>query len=62
MNSSGVASAGGAGKALAEWITEGEPTIDLSAVDIRRFGPHHNNKAYLRHMVEESLGWHYILR
>jgi sarcosine dehydrogenase len=39
MNSSGIASAGGAGFALAEWIIAGEPTMDLWAVDIRRFSP-----------------------
>ena len=37
FNSVGIASAGGAGRALAEWIIEGEPGLDLSAVDIRRF-------------------------
>ena len=37
FNSVGIASAGGAGRALAEWIVEGEPTCDLTAVDIRRF-------------------------
>ena len=48
--------------ALAEWITAGEPTMDLSSVDIRRFAPHHNNKRYLRECVRETLSWHYLLR
>ena len=43
FNSVGIASAGGAGRALAEWIVEGEPTSDLVAVDIRRFAPFHGN-------------------
>ncbi|MGI9492724.1 MAG: GcvT family protein, partial [Geminicoccaceae bacterium] len=34
----GLSLAGGAGKALAEWIIEGEPPIDLFAVDVTRFG------------------------
>ncbi len=34
----GVAGSGGVGKALAEWIVAGEPGLDLSAMDIRRFG------------------------
>ncbi len=29
FNSVGIASAGGAGRALAEWVLEGEPTVDL---------------------------------
>ena len=37
FNSIGIASGGGAGRALAEWIVEGEPTLDLWPVDIRRF-------------------------
>ena len=62
FNSSGIANAGGAGLALAEWITAGEPTMDLFSVDIRRFAPHHNNKRYLRESVKETLAWHYLLR
>ena len=38
FNAFGIASAGGAGKALAEWISVGAPPMDLGAVDIRRFG------------------------
>ena len=34
----GLSLAGGAGKALAEWIIEGEPPLDLFAFDIARFG------------------------
>ena len=34
FNSVGIASAGGAGRALAEWIVNGSPTTDLSGVDI----------------------------
>lgn len=34
----GLSLAGGAGKALAEWIIEGEPPLDLFALDIARFG------------------------
>jgi len=34
----GVSGSGGVGKALAEWIVEGKPSLDLSMMDIRRFG------------------------
>ena len=43
FNSVGIASAGGAGRALAEWIVEGEPTTDLVGVDVRRFAPFNAN-------------------
>lgn len=62
FNSGGIANAGGAGMALAEWISAGEPTMDLSSVDIRRFASHHNNKRFLRECVRETLGWQYVLR
>lgn len=62
FNSGGIANAGGAGMALAEWITAGEPTMDLSSVDIRRFAPYHNNKRFLHECVKETLAWHYLLR
>jgi heterotetrameric sarcosine oxidase gamma subunit len=59
FNSVGIASAGGAGKYLAEWMLAGEPTLDLWSVDIRRFGPWANNRAFLRERVTEVLGLHY---
>jgi len=59
FNSIGIASSGGAGKYLAEWIIEGQPTMDLWSVDVRRFGPWANNRAFLRERVTETLGLHY---
>ncbi len=59
FNSVGIASAGGAGRALAEWIVNGEPTTDLSAVDIRRFAPFNGNNQWLHDRVAEILGLHY---
>jgi glycine cleavage system aminomethyltransferase T/glycine/D-amino acid oxidase-like deaminating enzyme len=59
FNSVGIASAGGAGRALAEWIVTGEATSDLTAVDIRRFARFHGNSTWLRDRVGEVLGLHY---
>ena len=59
FNSVGIASAGGAGRALAEWIVGGEPTSDLTAVDIRRFATFNGNNQWLRDRVAEVLGLHY---
>src|SRR5260370_24811420 len=44
---SGIAASGGAGKAMAEWIVEGAPALDLWAFDLRRFGSHHISANYL---------------
>ena len=59
FNSVGIASAGGAGRALAEWIDSGGPTSDLTAVDIRRFADFNGNNRWLRDRVGEVLGLHY---
>lgn len=61
FNSVGIASAGGAGKALAEWIAAGEPQADLVGVDIRRFAPFNGNNQWLRGRVGEVLGLHYAV-
>jgi 4-methylaminobutanoate oxidase (formaldehyde-forming) len=61
FNSIGIQSAGGAGKALAEWIVEGSPPFDLSEVDIRRVMPHQNRQAYLVDRVSEALGLLYAM-
>ncbi len=59
FNSMGIASSGGAGMALAEWIVAGQPTMDLWPVDIRRFAGFHGNDTWLRSRVAETLGLHY---
>jgi glycine cleavage system T protein len=56
FNSIGIQSAGGAGKALAEWMTAGEPPFDLNDVDIRRMFPFQGNRMYLVNRVTETLG------
>jgi heterotetrameric sarcosine oxidase gamma subunit len=61
FNSVGIATAGGAGQALAEWIVAGGPTSDLTAVDVRRFAPFHGNHRWLRERVGEVLGLHYAV-
>jgi len=55
-NSIGIISSGGAGMALAQWITEGEPPFDLWDVDIRRAQPFQKNRRYLKERVSETLG------
>ncbi|MEH6633038.1 MAG: FAD-dependent oxidoreductase [Halopseudomonas aestusnigri] len=61
MNSTGISLAGGAGKAMAEWIVAGEPTMDLLEADIRRFGPEQNIVKALHERIPEVLGKHYEL-
>ena len=43
-----ITHAGGVGRAVAEWIVNGEPTVDLRECDIRRFHPHALSRPYVR--------------
>ncbi|MDJ0949123.1 MAG: FAD-dependent oxidoreductase [Alphaproteobacteria bacterium] len=52
-HSFGITAAGGAGWQLAEWIVEGESTIDMMGVDPRRFGPY-ASRGYLKEKNEEA--------
>jgi 4-methylaminobutanoate oxidase (formaldehyde-forming) len=61
FNSVGIASAAGAGKALAEWIVGGEPSMDLWDVDIRRFMPFQSNASYLYERTREVVGLLYAM-
>jgi 4-methylaminobutanoate oxidase (formaldehyde-forming) len=56
LNSIGLQSAGGIGKAMSEWIRDGHPPADLWEVDVRRNMPFQGNRKYLRERVSESLG------
>ena len=52
-HSFGVTAAGGAGWQLAEWIVDGEPTIDMMGVDPRRYGSY-ATEGYLIEKNEEA--------
>jgi len=52
-HSFGITAAGGSGWQLAEWIVEGEPGIDMLAVDPRRFGPY-TSKRFVVKKNEET--------
>jgi sarcosine dehydrogenase len=59
--SGGIAAAGGAGRALAQWIVEDRAPMDLWPADIRRFAPFHANPEFLRERVSEIVGVHYFV-
>ncbi len=61
FNAFGIAAAGGAGKALAEWIVGGEPSTNLWPVDIRRFGEHHRDADWARERTLEAYSRHYTM-
>ena len=61
FNSVGIQSAGGVGWALADWIADRHPPMDLSSVDIRRAFEFQADPAYLAERIPESLGLLYAM-
>jgi sarcosine dehydrogenase len=58
----GIAAGGGAGEMIAEWLTEGRPSLDLWPLDNRRFGPHHGSRAFMYPRAVEHYAHHYKMR
>jgi heterotetrameric sarcosine oxidase gamma subunit len=56
FNSVGILSSGGVGKALADWIRDGRPPVDLIDVDVRRTQSFQSNRKYLEDRTVEALG------
>jgi 4-methylaminobutanoate oxidase (formaldehyde-forming) len=61
FNAFGIASGGGAGMALAEWVAKGWPPYDLWPVDIRRFGRNHLDLNWVRTRTHEAYAKHYAM-
>ena len=61
FNAFGIASGGGAGMALAEWVAKGAPPFDLWPVDIRRFGRNHLDLDWVRTRTLEAYSKHYTM-
>jgi len=54
FNAFGIASAGGAGWALAEWVMSGQAPLDLWTVDIRRFSDLHADRDWVKERTLEA--------
>lgn len=61
FNAFGIASGGGAGWVLAQWVVDGEAPLDLWAVDIRRFAGMHRDRQWVLDRTLESYGKHYTI-
>ncbi|MFI9384446.1 FAD-dependent oxidoreductase [Kutzneria sp. NPDC052558] len=55
----GIAGAGGIGKVVAEWIVAGEAQLDVSHMDIRRFGQQYRSPSYTLARVTENYETYY---
>ncbi|MEP9386256.1 FAD-dependent oxidoreductase [Mesorhizobium sp. KR9-304] len=61
FNAFGIASGGGAGWVLAQWVVDGEAPLDLWVVDIRRFSGLHRDRQWVRDRTLEAYGKHYTI-
>ncbi|XP_053671526.1 pyruvate dehydrogenase phosphatase regulatory subunit, mitochondrial-like [Anopheles nili] len=61
MNGNPLQGSGGVGKALAEWIISGTPTIEMLPFNVQRFLDLHNNRQYLQQRIREVVGRQYAI-
>ncbi|XP_058058106.1 pyruvate dehydrogenase phosphatase regulatory subunit, mitochondrial-like isoform X2 [Anopheles bellator] len=61
MNGNPLQGSGGVGKALAEWIISGTPTIEMLPFNVQRFLDLHNNRQYLQQRIKEVVGRQYAI-
>lgn len=61
FNAFGIASGGGAGWVLAQWVVDGEAPLDLWVVDIRRFADMHRDRQWVLDRTLEAYGKHYTI-
>jgi 4-methylaminobutanoate oxidase (formaldehyde-forming) len=62
MSLNGYGGAGGIGKLMAEWIVEGEPSLDVYAYKATRFGNYYANQEYAAERTREGVKYYYRLR
>ena len=61
LSSSGVTRSGGMAGAIARWIVDGDPGLDVSQFSLDRFAPEHNTDAYLRERIRHVPAGHFTL-
>jgi glycine cleavage system T protein len=58
----GITGGAGVGRYTAEWIVDGEPSMDLSKMDVRRFGAHYRSRRYALARAHEIYAKHYDVK
>jgi glycine cleavage system aminomethyltransferase T/glycine/D-amino acid oxidase-like deaminating enzyme len=59
LNSVGILTGGGIGRAMAQWIVDGRPDIDVTGINIDRLHRYQGNREYRATRTVESLGMVY---
>ena len=62
LSHTGFGAGGAIGDIIAEWLVEGEPPYDVSEMNVRRFGPVYEDRAFAAERARESYRYYYMLR
>ncbi len=62
LSHTGFGAGGAIGDILADWIVDGEPPYDVTEMNVRRFGPMYEDRAYAAERARESYKYYYVLR
>ncbi|MBI3243342.1 MAG: FAD-dependent oxidoreductase [Chloroflexi bacterium] len=62
LSHTGFGAGGAIGEIIAEWIVNGEPPYDVTEMNVRRFGPIMQDRAYAAERARESYKYYYVLR
>jgi glycine cleavage system aminomethyltransferase T/glycine/D-amino acid oxidase-like deaminating enzyme len=62
LSLNGFGGAGGIGKAIAEWVTEGDTELDLTSYRAWRFGRVHRDPVFAAEQAREAYRHYYLLR
>src|SRR5207237_5026032 len=57
-----VGAGGAIGHIVADWLVDGEPPHDVTELNVRRFGPVYEDRAYAAERARESYKYYYMLR
>ena len=62
LSHTGFGAGGAIGEIIADWLVEGEPPYDVSEMNVRRFGPVFEDRAFAAARARESYRYYYMLR
>jgi 4-methylaminobutanoate oxidase (formaldehyde-forming) len=62
LSHTGFGAGGAIGEIIADWLVHGEPTYDVSEMNVRRFGPVYDDRGYAAERARESYKYYYTLR
>lgn len=62
LSHTGFGAGGAIGEIIANWIVNGAPPYDVTEMNVRRFGPIMEDRAYAAERARESYRYYYVLR